>query len=343
MVKKSSLGKVVSYLFFLALAGWLLYISFKDIEWSEFVEGLRSCNYYWIAASMFIGFLGFVIRAARWQLLLKELNSNITLKESYNGVTIAFLANFVLPRAGEFARCGVISKGGKVSFQEGLGSVVVERVIDLLSLLALLVLLFFFKFNEFGTFLNEKIFTPFTDKFSFSMTYIWIPVWVVSALSTYIYFKHKALIKNNQPYNNPIYKKIVNFINGIKSGILTLLNLKNKWLFILYTILLWVSFWLTSLTTIYAFPAINGLDGTDALFLMIVGSLGWLVPVQGGLGAYHFIVSLALASLYAIPQSTGVIFATISHESQAIVMIICGLISLISISFSKKKAPHIDA
>ena len=75
----------------------------------------------------------------------------------------------------------------------------------------------------------------------------------------------------------------------------------------------------------------------DALFLMVVGGLGWVVPVQGGIGAYHFIVSLALLKVYAIPQTTGVVFATISHESQAIVMILCGLISLVSISLWKKK------
>ena len=70
---------------------------------------------------------------------------------------------------------------------------------------------------------------------------------------------------------------------------------------------------------------------------MIVGGLGWAVPVQGGLGAYHFIVSLALASVYGIAQTTGVVFATISHEAQALAMIVCGVASLVSISLSSKK------
>ena len=108
------------------------------------------------------------------------------------------------------------------------------------------------------------------------------------------------------------------------------------WMFFLYTLLIWLTYWLTSLTTIYAFAQVGHLGGTDALFLMIVGGMGWVVPVQGGIGAYHFIVSLALAKVYGIAQTTGVIFATISHEAQALVMILCGAASLISVSLWKK-------
>ena len=81
----------------------------------------------------------------------------------------------------------------------------------------------------------------------------------------------------------------------------------------------------------------QGLGASDALFLMMVGSFGWVIPVQGGIGAYHLIISLALASVYGISQTTGVIFATISHESQALTMLVCGVISLISFTLSKRK------
>src|SRR5574344_1722471 len=89
-------------------------------------------------------------------------------------------------------------------------------------------------------------------------------------------------------------------------------------------------------STILEFPSVGHLTLVDAMFLMVVGGLGWVVPVQGGLGAYHFIVSLAIATVYTIPQTEGVVFATISHESQAIMMIICGAVSLISINLSGK-------
>ena len=92
-----------------------------------------------------------------------------------------------------------------------------------------------------------------------------------------------------------------------------------------------------SYTTILAFPQVSDLNWADAMFLMVVGGMGWIVPVQGGIGAYHFILSLAMASIYGIPQASGVVFATISHESQALTMLVCGALSLFSIYLSKTK------
>ena len=113
--------------------------------------------------------------------------------------------------------------------------------------------------------------------------------------------------------------------------------MKHKWLFFLLTILLWGSFFLTSYFTIQAFPILAGLGWKDALFLMVVGSLGWVVPVQGGIGAYHFIMALAASQIYAVPWNDGVVFATISHESQAVSMILTGVISLIIYTVLKRK------
>ena len=107
-----------------------------------------------------------------------------------------------------------------------------------------------------------------------------------------------------------------------------------KWMFLLYTVLIWVRYWLMSYTTILAFPNVGGLNASDALFLSVIGGFGWVIPVQGGIGAYHFIISLALASIYGIDQTTGVIFATISHESQALTMLLFGALSLITFSLS---------
>lgn len=129
----------------------------------------------------------------------------------------------------------------------------------------------------------------------------------------------------------------MNVLKGLAEGVFAAFRMQEKWMFVLYTLLIWLTYWLTSLTTIYAFPEVGHLGATDAIFLMIIGSFGWVVPVQGGLGAYHFIVSLALAKVFGIAQTTGVVFATISHEAQALIMIICGAASFISVSMWKKQ------
>ena len=324
--------KVIQYLLLLALAGILLYFSFRGVKWSDFINGLKGCNFYWIILSVFVGVMGFIFRGLRWRLLLLPLNRDITFREAYDGVAIAYLTNFAVPRAGEFARCGVVAKSRKVTFEGALGTVVLERGFDMLCLLLWILVLFLFKWNEFGGFLNDELFVPLQQRFSTGLVYIALVFVVfVAAIGTAAWIYRKRLLEI------PFFAKVAGIVVGLAKGVFTAFKMEHKWLFFLYTALLWGTYWLTSYTTIQAFPSVSYLNGSDALFLMIVGGLGWVVPVQGGLGAYHFIVSLALWSVYSIPQTTGVIFATISHESQALAMIICGIISLISVGFKSKR------
>ena len=179
--------------------------------------------------------------------------------------------------------------------------------------------------------MQKEIWLPLQDKFS-SAAWLFAALGIAAvAAVAAIWFLRKRLMKI------AFVQKIVGILKGLWEGLVAAFKMKDKWLFLLYTLLVWLTYWLTSLTTIYAFPQVADLNGSDALFLMIVGGLGWVVPVQGGLGAYHFIVSLALASVYGIAQTTGVVFATISHEAQALVMILCGIASFISISQKKRK------
>lgn len=323
--------KVLKYLAFLALAGVLLHFSFKGVKWSDFLNGLKSCNWWWILVSMAIGVLGFLARALRWRLLLLSINKEVTLRETFDGINIGYITNFLFPRAGEVARCGVIASTRKVSFEKSLGTVVIERSLDMLCLLLWMALLLIFKWGEFGNFIQTQIIAPLFGKFN---TLMWPAViiallFILTGIAIWIF--RRTILKV------PLFEKIFRIAKGLMDGVLSALKMQHKWMFLLYTMLIWLTYWLTSLTTIYAFAQVGHLGATDALFLMIVGGFGWVVPVQGGVGAYHFIVSLALSSVYGITQTTGVVFATISHEAQALVMILCGAASLVSVSIWKKK------
>jgi len=154
-----------------------------------------------------------------------------------------------------------------------------------------------------------------------------------------LYYFRERLSKNR------FFAKLFSVAHNAWNGLVAGFRSEHKFAFLFYTVALWTLYWLQSLFTMYAFSdlctssvsistGLPGLTGADALFLMVVGSLGWIVPVQGGIGAYHFILSLACAAIYGIPQTEGVVFATISHESQALTMLVCGAITLITASFS---------
>ena len=129
---------------------------------------------------------------------------------------------------------------------------------------------------------------------------------------------------------NAIIKKIWNFLKGLKLGLSSCLKMDHKWRFFISTSLIWGMYWIMAAATMRALPALDQLTITDALFLSLAGSFGWLIPVPGGFGAFHFIVASALQAIYGIPFELGIIFATLSHESQAVTMALFGGISYIS-------------
>ena len=308
---KVTVKGVVKYVLMLALAGVLLYFAFRNISWSDFVTGLKSCNYWWILATILLGLVSTILRGFRWRLMMLPLNKNITRRESYDAYAICYLANLALPRSGEVVRCGLIANTGKASFEGALGSVVLERTWDMICLAVICVAMVFF--TRFGDFLVEKMFNPVVEALPFNA--IWLVV-VLIAICLGIYFILKA--NKEKVSRSKFGAKMIKLWHGLVGGVKAGFKMDHKWAFHIYTILIWLSYWATSL-------------------LMVVGSLGWVVPVQGGFGAYHFIVSMTLVPIYGVTQSTGLIFATISHESQVVQMIICGIISLISVAVYKKK------
>lgn len=315
----------------LAISLFLLYFAFKGVKWEDFVSGIKGCNFWWIGLSMVASILAFYFRALRWRLVMLPLNNTITRREAYDGVTVAYLTNFALPRAGELARCGVVAATKKASFESVLGSVVLERSFDMLTYIVILFSVIVFRWTQFGGFFSEQVWKPIAGSLQFNIIWLILGIIAIVTITIVLLYKYRETLKRRK-----FFQKLFKIFKGLCDGLVSGFKMKYKWNFFIYTILLWGCYWLMSLFTIYAFPEVGNLNGVDALFLMVVGGLGWIVPVQGGIGAYHFILSLALASLYGIPQTNGVIFATISHESQAVTMIVCGTISLISIYLSKK-------
>ena len=309
--------KNASYLLFLALATGLLYFSFRGVKWADFTDGLRQARYGWILISMAFSVFAFWIRGARWRLLIQGAGYKVSKRQAFDAINMAYLTNFAVPRAGELARCGVLVKASGAPFDMLLGTVVLERAFDLLCLFACVVLVVGLQWSVFGFFMKEQIWRPLLAMIAGKTLYL-IAIIALIIIILFVVYKFK--------------NKLQRLLTGLKSGF----TMEQKWPFFGYTLALWICYLSMSFCTIRAFPAVASLNLLDAAFLMVTGSLGWVVPVQGGIGAYHFIVSLALTSVYGITQTQGLIFATISHESQAVTMILFGLISLIHLARSTK-------
>ena len=327
--KKKIIKKVLKYLLFLSIMVVLLYLSFKNILWDEMWKGLKSANIWWVVFSMIIGYVGFILRAHRWQFIIEPLGYKPSLKNTYDAVMFMYLTNMAVPRMGEVARCGALRKTEKIPFESLLGTVMLERVFDMVCLFAIGVVVVFLRLDVFGDFLNTKLWPLFVERTSGSLVlFILLGGFVFFLILVIVFWKQIERL----PFVDKIKKIWLGLLASLKSGF----QLKRRRAFLFYTALIWFFYWLQGYSIILAMPETASLGAIDALFLMIVGGLGWVVPAPGGMGSYHFLVSLALLAVYAIPN--GIVFAVISHEPQIILMIIFGLISWASIAqISKKK------
>ena len=313
---KSTLKKILKYAISASIAALLLWFSFRDVEWSEFMAGVRSCRWEFILLSMAAGAFAFWLRGLRWRQLLLPIDSQTTRLTTFNGINIGNISNFVFPRICDFVRCGVITRRTTATYDKVLGTVVLERSWELLVMLLMLAIVIIGGFERFGTFFMEQIWQPMTSRLNFSLWWVMMALAAAAAAFIYIIWRYRD--------RNPFCIKVWGILRGLAQGFTSCLKMDRKWLFFAYTACIWLTYWLMAASTMWAAPFLEGLDLIDALFLSLVGGLGFAVPVPGGIGAFHFIISLALATLYGIPMETGIIYATISHTSQAITQIFFG-------------------
>ena len=320
--------KTIKYLLSAAIALLFLWFSFRDVEWTDFIDGLKGCRWGYVLISMAAGAFAFWLRALRWRQLLQPIDDSISRTTTFNAINIGNISNFVFPRIGEFVRCGVITRRSrpadpqkpeyrKASYDKVLGTVVLERGWELLVMLLMLLVVITAGYKRFGAFFIERIWEPMAHRFDQNVWLLLVLVVIVLAAGTYFLLKYRR--------TNVLCAKIWGVFEGVWQGFASCMKMERKWLFFAYTALIWMTYWFMAAMTVNAAPFLDGLDLVDALFLSLVGGLGFAVPVPGGIGAFHFIISLALSVMYGVPMELGVVYATMSHTSQAITQIVFGL------------------
>ena len=314
---KNRLKNIIKYAVSASLAAVLLWFSFRDVEWASFMESLRSCRWEFVLLSMAAGSFAFWLRALRWRRLLLPIAPEVSRTTAFNGINIGNISNFVFPRIGEFVRCGVITRRSTATYDKVLGTVVLERSWELLVMLLLLAAVLVGGAERFGTFFMDEIWTPIASRFSLGMWPVAAAAIVLTCGAGYALWRFRE--------TSPFCAKVTGVVRGLLQGFSSCLRMEKKWLFFAYTAAIWATYWLMAASTMWAVPFIEGLDLLDALFLSLVGGLGFAVPVPGGIGAFHFIISLALSAIYGIPPEMGVLYATISHTSQAVTQIFFGI------------------
>lgn len=328
---------IFKFLLFFGLASVLMYFVFQNTDFNNLWSKIQNANMLWIAISLSFAFLGYISRAFRWKILIEGTGHKPSIKNTIYATISAYFVNILLPRVGEITRCGVLNRTDKVPVDKLLGTVVLERVFDLLVLIIILSGVILAKFDLFGSFFYEIVYLNLKDKisnlFTTSPSFIYASIGVILLSISLLYIFRKRL------KTNPLSNKIRKFIKGILTGILSFKHVPNKTGFIIHTIIIWTMYWLMTYVLFFAMQSTIHLSPIDGLFVLVAGGLGMAAPVQNGFGAFHWIVISSLV-LFNIDKPDAEAWAIINHESQTVFVFILGSIVSVLLSLQLKSKHH---
>lgn len=324
MNKKTS--KTLWYIAFLALGVALLWFSFRNIDLSQLWTDIISAKYSWMLLSLACLAISLFFRALRWNIQIEALGYKTRASSTYGAVLIAYLANCIFPRLGEVVRCSVLKRKENIPFDKTLGSVISERIIDLLVLFTLAFLVIVFQWKLLGSLITSWM-VPLINKL-INNVLLGIIVILVGVVGIVFLIR---IIKRN--------KKIASLWHGFVDGIKSVVTMKKKRRFVLYTLGVWGFYVIMTWLPFYMLPETSHLGLVEAITLLGIATLGVVAPVPGGIGTYHFIAITLLSGFYGISEQVAGSFAAINHGSQMIFYLITGILAYVVMFFFDKRKP----
>ena len=335
---KKYIKDILKLVVFLSLGIFFVWFSVKDLspeQRSDIVSNsigvLNGSNWVLLVICLIICFLSIVFRSLRSVLMIEPLGHKISNANSYHSVTICYLANLAFPRLGEILRCTILQQYEKVPFQKSFGTIVTERIIDMLIFALLLVGVFFLEYDKLLQILTENnAYDKVVTIVSGTGKYIAIGVCLLLALLIYLFRKKIASI--------PIYQKISKILKGFWEGLISIRRVRKPLLFIFYSVMIWVCYYFAFYVCVFMFPDLVNFGSVvliATLTCLTIGVVGFLVA-QGGLGAYPLLVSVVLL-LYGIKEEVGLAVGWVVWSIETVLYLILGIISLIILSMQKTK------
>ncbi|WP_334056354.1 lysylphosphatidylglycerol synthase transmembrane domain-containing protein [Polaribacter sp. P097] len=312
-----NIKKILKLLLPLILGGILVWYSISKISFDVLLAYFKEANYSWIFLGLFFGILSHLSRAYRWKFMLEPLGYKPKFTNSVLAVLIGYLVNLALPRAGEVSRAYALTNYENVPFEKGFGTIVAERIADLIMMLLIVALTLFVQFDFIYNLLTEN-FNP--TKIIIGLAILIIAFYIFSS------FVKKA--------KSGFLLKIKTFVTGLIEGATSIFKMKNKWAFIFHTVFIWVMYVAMFWATI---PAIDGLEVPfgGILIAFIAGGFS-IAATNGGIGLYPIAVAGALA-LFDIPTEPATAFGWIMWTAQTAMIIVFGGLAFVLLPIVNKK------
>lgn len=296
-----------------------------DEQLDRMWHSIKTANYEWLLLSISLGVLSHMSRAWRWRYTLKPLGYTPKFWNSFFCVMIGYVVNLLIPRAGEVSRCGYMHKHEKIPFDKLLGTVVAERVADVIILLGLIITVLIVQADTLMDFIMDlegvKNFNP-------------VKMGVILGIAAIVGIAGLIFIWKSEI---AFVKKVKGFIRGIMEGAKTILTMKDKWLFILHTVIIWGLYLCMFYVTIFSIDGVETLTFGGAISAFVIGGIS-IALTNGGIGTYPYMI-MEILQLYDIPQALGTAYGWVVWTAQTIMIISVGLLSIVLISmYNRRKA-----
>ena len=326
MLKKfQHITKVILPLLFGVGIFWFLMSKVDYAQVKAVIDG--GISWSWVAISLFIGLLSHIARGLRWRLQIRTLGVNPSVHDMSVAVFGNYGLNLIFPRLGEVWRCNYIATTYGTSFTTTLGTMISERIVDMTMSVLIAIVAFLCESHVFFRLIDDNggLGGGLVEVLASPKTYL------VLALAVIIVLICRRLFAENR-----MYKYVFGLIKNVWTGIMSLKDLPNKWSYLFYSLLLWGLYYLNSYTGLFFFDFTSSLSPIQALLVFIMGSMSLIVPVQGGLGAWHAMVIFAL-SCYGIGTTEAFSFAMVHWLIQEGFVLLLGLYALVVVAFRKGK------
>lgn len=318
--------KILNITLSVAAAILFLWIAFKSIDIDELWQQILLVDYYWLPFFIAILVFSHFMRAIRWRLLLPDEYQNTYRSTLFAGVMLGYVVNNIIPRLGEISRPVYVSK--KTGLKSGIliGTVVIERIFDLITMLCIAMVAVFWLIKDLGTL--ESLLG--LEGWS-TIYYLFIPL-LIGLLFFFIWIFYKLIlyIDTNIDTQNPLLTKIISFGRSFSEGLISLKKVKNWPLFLFLTSCMWFGYILMIYLPFYMMElqADFGLNLWDAVVLTVVSAVGVTIPTPAGIGSYHLLMQQSLYMLYEVPLAKGLTYATVIHAITILAVFIIGPIAL---------------
>jgi hypothetical protein len=330
VTKKKFLLDALKYVFFFGVGIALFVWVYKGQDLGNILEGLSRFNYVWIAASFIPMLFSHLFRAIRWRMLIESIGYKPGLLNTFLSILVMYLANSVFPRLGEVTRCGILKRYHGVPFTSQLGTVLVERIVDVLFLLFLLAGVLVFNWDVLSTLISRENGISGT-KLSFLQSPLFFVLLGLIFLSVLILF-----VFRKQLLNYPFTVKLLSYAGKFADGIKSVFRLRQPVGFVLLTVAIYSCYFLSTLFVFKAFAPTASLSPVVALSVLAMGSLGMVFPSPAGIGPFDFF-AINTVILYGVSLQDGQLVTLVLHGSTTLFMIIVGAIALGILPIVNKK------